>query len=78
MKYEGRESLLLHTGLMATAGLVHYVMNALHITIDIRNVCVLIGPFFASNTAIVAYPARSHPPLLSQPLLPHRFEGPVI
>lgn len=43
-------------GLMATAGFVHYVMNALNLTIDIRNVCVLIGPFFSSVTAIVAYP----------------------
>ena len=41
---------------MATAGFVHYVMNTLHLTIDIRNVCVLIGLFFASNTAVVAYP----------------------
>lgn len=45
---------------MATAGLVHYVMNALHITIDIRNVCVLIGPFFASNTAMIAYLSSSN------------------
>lgn len=56
---------------MATAGFVHYVMNALNITIDIRNVCVMIGPFFASNTALVAYllSFSSFPCLLIYPLI---------
>jgi len=45
----------IYPGLMATAAYVHYIMNALHLTIDIRNVCVLTGPFFASNTTLVAY-----------------------
>jgi dolichyl-diphosphooligosaccharide--protein glycosyltransferase len=40
---------------MFTAGAVYHVLHALNITIDIRNVCVLLAPWFASNTAIVTY-----------------------
>src|SRR3546814_9350650 len=42
-------------GLMFTAGAVYHALHALNITIDIRNVCVLLAPWFASNTAIVTY-----------------------
>lgn len=44
-----------YPGLMFTAGAVYHVLHALNITIDIRNVCVLLAPWFASNTAIVTY-----------------------
>lgn len=40
---------------MATAAIVFWVLNALNITVNIRNVCVLLAPWFASNTAIVTY-----------------------
>lgn len=40
---------------MATAAVVYWVLNALNITVNIRNVCVLLAPWFASNTAIVTY-----------------------
>lgn len=42
-------------GLMLTAGFVHRVLHLLNITVDIRNVCVLLAPWFASNTAIASY-----------------------
>jgi len=42
-------------GLMFTAGAVYHVLHFFNITIDIRNVCVLLAPWFASNTAIVTY-----------------------
>lgn len=40
---------------MATAAVVYWVLNAFHITVNIRNVCVLLAPWFASNTAIATY-----------------------
>eukprot|EP00026_Physarum_polycephalum_P003887 Phypoly_transcript_03903.p1 GENE.Phypoly_transcript_03903~~Phypoly_transcript_03903.p1 ORF type:complete len:723 (+),score=111.26 Phypoly_transcript_03903:65-2170(+) len=45
----------IYPGLMATAAVVYWVLNALHITVNIRNVCVLLAPWFASNTALVTY-----------------------
>ncbi|KAN0047997.1 hypothetical protein ACTA71_002388 [Dictyostelium dimigraforme] len=45
----------IYPGLMATASLVHWVLNSLNITVNIRNVCVLLSPWFASNTAMVTY-----------------------
>jgi dolichyl-diphosphooligosaccharide--protein glycosyltransferase len=40
---------------MVTAAWVFWFLNALNITINIRNVCVLLAPWFASNTTLVAY-----------------------
>jgi len=45
----------IYPGLMATAALVHWVLNSINLTVDIRNVCVLLSPWFASNTAMVTY-----------------------
>ncbi|KAH3744959.1 oligosaccharyl transferase, STT3 subunit [Pelomyxa schiedti] len=45
----------IYPGLMFTAALVHNFLHALHLPVDIRNVCVLLAPWFASNTAMVAY-----------------------
>lgn len=42
-------------GLMLTAGMVHNLLHTLHITVDIRNVCVLLAPWFASNTSLATY-----------------------
>jgi len=44
-----------YPGLMLTAGLVHNVLNYFNITVNIRNVCVLLAPWFSSNTALAAY-----------------------
>ncbi|EGG21308.1 oligosaccharyl transferase [Cavenderia fasciculata] len=44
-----------YPGLMATAAAVHYILNQLNLTVNIRNVCVLLSPWFASNTAMVTY-----------------------
>ena len=40
---------------MLTAALFYWVLNALHITINIRNVCVFIAPIFSANAAISSY-----------------------
>eukprot|EP00123_Amoebidium_parasiticum_P013683 comp22097_c0_seq1/m.32233 comp22097_c0_seq1/g.32233 ORF comp22097_c0_seq1/g.32233 comp22097_c0_seq1/m.32233 type:complete len:614 (-) comp22097_c0_seq1:155-1996(-) len=40
---------------MLTSGLIHYVLNALNITIHIREVCVFLAPLFSGLTAIAAY-----------------------
>src|SRR5689334_8386722 len=45
----------LGSGLMWTAALVYKLMHALNLPVDIRNVCVLLAPWMAGNTSIVAY-----------------------
>ena len=40
---------------MVTAAAVYKVLHALTLTINIRNVCVFLAPWMASNTALVAY-----------------------
>jgi len=45
----------IYPGLMVTAAAVYWILNAFNITVQIRNVCVLLAPWFASNTAIATY-----------------------
>jgi dolichyl-diphosphooligosaccharide--protein glycosyltransferase len=45
----------IYPGLMATAAVVFWLLNAVNITVNIRNVCVLLAPWFASNTAMATY-----------------------
>jgi len=40
---------------MVTAAVVYWVSHFFNITLQIRNICVLLAPWFASNTAIVTY-----------------------
>jgi len=40
---------------MFTSAIVYWVLHFFNITIQIRNVCVLLAPWFASNTAIATY-----------------------
>lgn len=40
---------------MVTAGLIHYVLNMLHITVHIRDVCVFLAPVFSGLTAISTF-----------------------
>jgi len=44
-----------YPGLMFTSGLIHYVLNSLHITVHIREICVFLAPFFSGLTAIATY-----------------------
>eukprot|EP01094_Clydonella_sp_ATCC50884_P024657 TRINITY_DN6252_c2_g1_i1.p1 TRINITY_DN6252_c2_g1~~TRINITY_DN6252_c2_g1_i1.p1 ORF type:complete len:691 (-),score=297.73 TRINITY_DN6252_c2_g1_i1:387-2459(-) len=44
-----------YPGLMLTAGAIYWILHFFNITIQIRNVCVLLAPFMASNTAMVTY-----------------------
>ena len=37
---------------MVTSGLIHYVLNSLHITIHIRDVCVFLAPIFRYNYSL--------------------------
>ena len=45
----------IYPGLMATAAAIHGVLNALNISINVRNMCVFLAPIFAANTAIATY-----------------------
>lgn len=45
----------IYPGLMITSGVLYRLMWLLNITIDIRNVCVFLAPFFSSLTTIVTY-----------------------
>jgi hypothetical protein len=40
---------------MATASLIHGVLNLLNISINTRNMCVFLAPLFAANTAVATY-----------------------
>ncbi|CAL8105252.1 unnamed protein product [Calicophoron daubneyi] len=45
----------IYPGLMLTSSLIYYVMSILHITIDVRNICVFLAPVFSSFTTIITY-----------------------
>ncbi|KAK8390524.1 hypothetical protein O3P69_010305 [Scylla paramamosain] len=45
----------IYPGLMVTSASIYHILNWLHITIDVRNVCVFLAPFFSSLTTIVTY-----------------------
>merc|ERR1712226_1008191 len=44
-----------YPGLMITSGSIHYVLSLLNISIEVRNVCVFLAPFFSGLTAISTY-----------------------
>jgi len=45
----------IYPGLMVTSAVLYHVMHFLNVTIEIRNVCVFLAPFFSSMTALVTY-----------------------
>ncbi|KAK2720009.1 dolichyl-diphosphooligosaccharide--protein glycosyltransferase subunit STT3A-like [Artemia franciscana] len=45
----------IYPGLMVTSALLYHVMNWLHISIDIKDVCVFLAPFFSSLTTIATF-----------------------
>jgi len=45
----------IYPGLMVTSAVLYHVMHFFHVTIEIRNVCVFLAPFFSSMTALVTY-----------------------
>ncbi len=40
---------------MLTSAVFYHVLHFLHVTIEIRNICVFLAPFFSSLTTIVTY-----------------------
>ncbi|XP_067267855.1 dolichyl-diphosphooligosaccharide--protein glycosyltransferase subunit STT3B-like isoform X1 [Chanodichthys erythropterus] len=40
---------------MVTAGLIHYILNLVHLTVHIRDVCVFLAPVFSGLTAISTF-----------------------
>lgn len=44
-----------YPGLMVTAGGIHWLLNLLHFTVHIRDVCVFLAPLFSGLTAISTY-----------------------
>ncbi|KAF0720808.1 Aste57867_3 [Aphanomyces stellatus] len=45
----------IYPGLMATAASLYWLLNAFHISINVRNTCVFVAPVFAATTAIATY-----------------------
>ncbi|KAF6041303.1 STT3A [Bugula neritina] len=45
----------IYPGLMVTAAALFKVLHFLNITVDIRNICVFLAPFFSSLTTLVTY-----------------------
>jgi dolichyl-diphosphooligosaccharide---protein glycosyltransferase len=40
---------------MITSATLYWLLNSINITINVRNVCVLVAPFFGANTTLAAY-----------------------
>ena len=45
----------IYPGLMVTSSVIYHLLNFFHITIEVREVCVFLAPFFSSLTAVVTY-----------------------
>ncbi|KAG9080896.1 oligosaccharyl transferase stt3 subunit [Ceratobasidium sp. 370] len=45
----------IYPGLMATSGVIYNILHALHLPVDIRNICVLLAPGFSALTAYATY-----------------------
>ena len=45
----------IYPGLMITSATIYHFLQALNVTIDVRNVCVFLAPLFSSFTTIVTY-----------------------
>ncbi|KAH8025605.1 hypothetical protein HPB51_010666 [Rhipicephalus microplus] len=45
----------IYPGLMVTSAALYHALQFLHITVDIRNVCVFLAPFFSSLTTLVTF-----------------------
>merc|ERR1712038_1790579 len=45
----------IYPGLMVTSAIFYHILNFFHISIEVRNVCVLLAPFFSSLTTLVTY-----------------------
>jgi len=45
----------IYPGLMVTASVFYHLLNSLNVSIDVREVCVFLAPFFSSLTAIMTY-----------------------
>jgi len=42
-------------GLMATSGVIYNFLQAIHLPVDIRNICVMLAPAFSGLTAWATY-----------------------
>ncbi|KAF8563694.1 hypothetical protein P879_08078 [Paragonimus westermani] len=45
----------IYPGLMLTSSLLYYILSGLHVTVDIRNICVFLAPLFSSLTTLVTF-----------------------
>jgi len=45
----------IYPGLMVTASFFYHILNAINVTIDVREVCVFLAPAFSSLTAVITY-----------------------
>ncbi|XP_073981638.1 catalytic subunit 3A of the oligosaccharyltransferase complex [Rhodnius prolixus] len=45
----------IYPGLMVTSAVLYNILRFINITIEIRNVCVFLAPFFSSLTTIITY-----------------------
>jgi len=49
----------IYPGLMVTSTVFYHLLNFFHISIEVRNVCVFLAPFFSSLTSFVTYKLTS-------------------
>ena len=49
----------IYPGLMVTSATIFHALNYFNITVDVRDVCVFLAPFFSSLTVVVTYKLTS-------------------
>ncbi len=49
----------IYPGLMVTSATIYHVLRALNLTIEVREICVFLAPFFSSLTTLVTYKLTS-------------------
>jgi len=45
----------IYPGLMLTAALFYWILNAVNVSVNIRNMCVFLAPIFSANASIASY-----------------------
>ncbi|KAG1766264.1 STT3 subunit of Oligosaccharyl transferase, partial [Suillus occidentalis] len=64
-----------YPGLMATSGVIHNLLHALDLPVDIRNICVLLAPGFSTFDAWTTYMFTKEMKVESDGLLAAAFIG---
>ena len=45
----------IYPGLMVTSAVLYHLLHLLHLTVEVRHICVFLAPLFSSLTTLVTY-----------------------